>query len=215
MALKGGLLGAGAAVAIVLLAVSWQGRMIDLWLTSDQQGRWYFERGHYQAAAAAFEDPLWKGIATYAAGDFVAATQIFERLDGAAMQVHRGNSLAHRDLLDEALAAYGEALRREPGNAQASANFDWVSGIVEVRDARRDEDDGDASQIGADDFVVDDRAQEADRTLTMPQERTQGLTDDELEAMWMRRVQTTPGDFLALKFSFQASDAQDEAGDEP
>ncbi len=215
MALKGGLLGAGTAAAIVLLAVSWQGRMIDLWLTSDQQGRWYFERGHYQAASVAFEDPLWKGIATYAAGDFVAATQIFAGLDGAPAHVLRGNSLAHRDLLDEALAAYGEALRREHDNAEARFNFDWVSGIAELRNADRDDDEGNATQLAADDFVVDETAQEADRSLTLPQERTQGLTDEELEAMWMRRVQTTPGDFLALKFSFQASDAQSSAEDEP
>ena len=30
------------------------------------------------------------------------------------------------------------------------------------------------------------------------------LSDAELQATWLRRVQTTPGDFLRAKFNFQA-----------
>ena len=39
-----------------------------------------------------------------------------------------------------------------------------------------------------------------------------GLSDEQLQEMWMRRVQTTPGDFLALKFAYQlqAGDGADE-----
>jgi len=36
---------------------------LDLWLTHDQQGRYYFQRGDYQKAAEKFDDPLWRGLA--------------------------------------------------------------------------------------------------------------------------------------------------------
>ena len=39
--MKAGLIGAGAAVGLVLLLLSWPGRAIDLWLTADQQGLGY------------------------------------------------------------------------------------------------------------------------------------------------------------------------------
>jgi Ca-activated chloride channel family protein len=32
------------------------------------------------------------------------------------------------------------------------------------------------------------------------------LSDAELQATWLRRVQTTPGDFLRVKFSYQAQE---------
>jgi len=35
----------------------------DLWLTGDQQGRLLMQAGDYRAAAAHFEDPMWKGLA--------------------------------------------------------------------------------------------------------------------------------------------------------
>ena len=39
--------------------------------------------------------------------------------------------------------------------------------------------------------------------MTQAALRQEGLTDAQLEALWMRRVQTTPGEFLRLKFGFQ------------
>jgi len=37
--------------------------------------------------------------------------------------------------------------------------------------------------------------------MTAEEAAAQGVSDAELEAMWMRRVQTTPGEFLRLKFA--------------
>jgi Ca-activated chloride channel family protein len=50
---------------------------MDLWLTHDQQGRYYFEKGEYQKAADKFEDPLWKGLALSRAGDYESALNAF------------------------------------------------------------------------------------------------------------------------------------------
>ena len=39
--------------------------------------------------------------------------------------------------------------------------------------------------------------------MTEAEARTQGLTDEQIESIWMRRVQTTPAEFLEIKFSYQ------------
>jgi Ca-activated chloride channel family protein len=37
------------------------------------------------------------------------------------------------------------------------------------------------------------------------------LSDAELQATWLRRVQTTPGDFLRVKFSYQSQEQAQKA----
>jgi Ca-activated chloride channel family protein len=36
----------------------------------------------------------------------------------------------------------------------------------------------------------------------------EALSDEDLRATWLRRVQTTPGDFLRAKFAYQAAHEQ-------
>lgn len=38
---------------------------MDLWLTPDQQGQWYFNKNNYAKAAQHYQDPLHKGVAFY------------------------------------------------------------------------------------------------------------------------------------------------------
>ncbi len=198
---------AALLVAVVVVSLL-SGRFVGLWLTPDQQGRRHFERGDYIAAARAFEDPLWKGIAAYSAGDFVAATSLFASLDGARAHFYRGNSLAQRDLLDEAVVAYRRALALQGEFPAATFNLEWVSGILALRDAQYEDAGGTGGQLAADDFVIDDRGQDAVQTMAVAEARAQGLSDAQLEEMWMRRVQTTPGDFLAFKFAFQLGEEE-------
>ncbi|AGH81345.1 transporter [Psychromonas sp. CNPT3] len=43
---------------------------MDLWLSPDQQGQWYFDQKHYALAGQHFQDPLRKGIAFYYAAEY-------------------------------------------------------------------------------------------------------------------------------------------------
>ena len=52
--------------------------------------------------------------------------------------------------------------------------------------------------------MFDDRAVNAMGEMTIDEARLQGLSPEAIREMWMRRVQTTPGDFLRLKFAYQA-----------
>ena len=194
----------------VLAAGSAQAAFIDWWLTPDQQGRVLFERGEYSQAAQRFSDPLWKGLAYYASEDFVSATSWLARVDTAYGRFYLGNALAHQDRLAEALAAYDEALALEPEFEQAQFNRDWVQGLYELSQKEYEDFGGTGGKLGADGFVFDDRAKNAEQTMSEAEARSQGLTDDQIESIWMRRVQTTPAEFLAIKFSYQLTQTGDE-----
>src|SRR5690606_39588424 len=64
----------------------------------------------------------WRGSAQYRAGDYGAAAQSFAGLDGADADYNRGNALARAGKLQEAIAAYDEALAQDPALEDAAAN---------------------------------------------------------------------------------------------
>jgi Ca-activated chloride channel family protein len=56
-----------------------------------------------------------------------------------------------------------------------------------------------------DEIVVDDRPQQS-RAPEEVEVVTDGqMSDEELQALWLRRVQTRPADFLRAKFAYQLS----------
>lgn len=65
---------------------------------------------------------LREGLEAYRAGRFDEAAKTWRALPGADAAYNRGNALARAGRLEEALEAYDESLRREPGMADAIAN---------------------------------------------------------------------------------------------
>lgn len=50
---------------------------MNLWLTPDQQGQWYFNKNDYIKAAQHYQDPLHKGVAFYYAAEYQQAYTAF------------------------------------------------------------------------------------------------------------------------------------------
>lgn len=98
----------------------------DLWWRADQQGRRLLDAGQPAAAAQRFEDPRWRGLAHYRAGDYAAAAEAFAEDDSAPSHYNRGNALALVGELEAALQAYAEALQRDPQLAAARHNRELV-----------------------------------------------------------------------------------------
>jgi len=125
------------AVAVLLLApalslyspessaLTWK----DVWLTPDQQAQQTLTEGDAATAAEQFETPQWKGSAQYRAGDYAAAAQSFAQSDTAQAHYNRGNALAKAGELDDALAAYDEALKRNPDLDDAKANRQLIEDL--------------------------------------------------------------------------------------
>lgn len=148
---RGWLLG----IALLLLlpqpraeALEWQ----DLWLNKDQQGARAMREQDPARAARLFRSPAWRGAAQFEAGDHAGAAATWAAQDDADAHYNRGNALARAGRLEEALAAYDEALARAPGMDDAVANRKLVDDAMQQRRQQQGQDgqqqDGQPSQDG-------------------------------------------------------------------
>ncbi len=178
--------------------------ILDWWLTPDQQGRFYFQRGEFQKSARAFEQNSWKAIAFYKAGDFANAAALFKKDKSSKGLFYLGNALAKQEKLEPAIEAYKEALLLNPNSDEAVFNLNWVEGLLNLSKKEYDDAGGTDGKLGADKIVIDERGAKGKSETSAQQLKAQnGLSDQQIRDMWMRRVQTTPGDFLAYKFYYQ------------
>jgi Ca-activated chloride channel family protein len=194
---------------------------IDLWLTSDQQGRALMQMGDYRAAAAQFEDPMWKGLGYYYAEDFMLAAEYFSRRDSDAALFNEANARAQaRDYL-RAVQRYDRLLERNPDFPGAAHNRQRVQELIDeinrLSESQQQEQgvSGEDKELGSDDAIPAQGAEEitweqAD-TITLSAEDI--LEDPATAQMWMRSVQRDPSDFLAIKFAMQLQREQASGGE--
>jgi Ca-activated chloride channel family protein len=188
----------GGLLPVSAEAADW--RFADLWATRDQQGRRYFDRGEYRAAAERFLNPLWKGVACYRAGDYACAADAFARVDSPEAWYDLGNAYAKTGELKLAVAAYHKALAGRPGWPEAKANRDLVAGLIPDEKKPEDEEGPADPNQKPDEMKLDDKGKKGKRGQVEVKE----LTDEQIAQMWLRGVQTSPADFLRLKFAEQA-----------
>ena len=136
-----GLLALG--LCLPLLCAPAQAQEGSLWQRADQ--------ARHQRALEAAE--------AYRRGEFDQAGQAWEALPGADAAYNRGNALARAGRLQEALAAYDEALAREPGMEDAIANRRAVEEAMRRQPPSGGDDDGEGGSGEAGD---DGQAGEAD-----------------------------------------------------
>ncbi|MFI4941792.1 MAG: tetratricopeptide repeat protein, partial [Burkholderiales bacterium] len=176
----------------------------DLWATRDQQGRYHFERGEFQRAAELFRDPMWKGTACYRAGDYACAVDAFARVDSPEAWYDLGNAYARQGELALALQAYDKALAARPGFGDAKANRDRVASRIPKPKPDDDEKGAADPNQKPDEVQFDDTGKKGKRGEV----ELKHLTDEQIDQIWLRGVQTSPADFLRQKFAVQASQAR-------
>ncbi len=182
----------------------------DLWLTADQHGRWLVQQRRYTDAAAAFDNPMWKGLAYYYAEEFKLAAEYFSRVDSEIARFNRANALAHSQDYLLAVDLYRRILENNPGHAAAEKNRAIVQEIIDAinlmsesqadepgaKNASRELGEGDAQRAeGAEKKVF------AAALVQFSAEEV--LADDAINQMWLRSVQQDASQFLAVKFSMQ------------
>jgi Ca-activated chloride channel family protein len=181
-------------------------RWLDLWWTRDQRAERALAAGDAREAARLFTDPLRVGVAWYRAGEFDRAARAFGRSDRPEAHYNRGNALVLLGDYDGAIAAYEKALAMRPDWVEANQN----RGLAMLRKQRlvRREDDagGTYGKLAADDFVLDLRngsRSTVGRQIVEGGEGVPNAVDSAFRALWLRRVQTRPADFLAARFAWQ------------
>lgn len=182
--------------ALSLAAATWWS---SLWFTPDQQGDRLMKKGEYDDAAEVYRDPMRQGAAWFRAGEFEKAEQSFARSASPDAEYNRGNCLIMLGKYDDAVSRYDRALELRPDWPDAIANRDLAIARAKLVE-QKGGDMGD-QKIGANEITFDkpnnNEGQDTDLTGDKP------ATDEALQALWLRRVQTSPAGFLKSKFAYQ------------
>ncbi|MEM8677815.1 MAG: hypothetical protein AAGF97_00540 [Planctomycetota bacterium] len=176
------------------------------WFTSDQRGQRRFDHGEYAAAAEQFQEPMHEGMAWYRAKDFERAARAFALAEGPDADFNRGTCQILLGQYEAAIKSFDAALEARPGWEAAEVNRE----IAVVRNERTQAKGGEMGdqRIGADEIVFDRQGKNQGQDTELDGQDASSVAA--MQALWLRRVQTRPADFLRAKFAFQLAD-QDEA----
>ena len=187
-------LAAGAA----LIGAGYRAGWHDLWLRPDQRGRLLMRENRPAEAAQAFRDPLWRGVAHFRAGEFKEAAQAFAARDTAEGAFNQGNALVMLGQYDDAMKRYDRGLALRPGWPEALGNRE----IARIRGERKKTEGGETGNTDTKaDEIVFDKNKKGGEDSTVEGEKP--MSDDQVRALWLKRVQTKPADFLRAKFAYQ------------
>ena len=95
--------------------------LADIFLNKDQQALKLFESDPAKASEL-FDDAKWKASSFYKAGEYEKALSQWQQFNDAESLYNQGNALAQLQKIDEAIAAYAQALAVEPNLQDAIDN---------------------------------------------------------------------------------------------
>lgn len=188
----------------------WQG----WWLTPDQHAQRLYGQGQYQEAARYFTSPDRIGQALFKAGDFEGAAAAYGRSSLASGAYNRGNALIMLGRYSEAIESYQSALQQQPGWVPAEQNLKLAQARKALLEPPDDDAGGTGGKLGADEIVIDNtgRVSQSEQQQVI-EAGDQNLSEEALRSLWLRRVETRPADFLAVKFNAQL--IQQDIGEKP
>ena len=142
----------GWLLVVLVVVMPWPGpaqafEWRDLWQTGDQQARQALEKGDAAEAAALFEDPEWRGVAQYRAGEYRQSATAFSG-ESADSAYNLGNALARQGELEAAIDAYDRALGLDPEAEDAAYNRELVKDLLEQQQAQSGEQGNEQSPSG-------------------------------------------------------------------
>ena len=183
----------------------------NLWFTPDQQGQHLMDQGNYQQAAGKFTTPESMGAALFLAGDFEKAASVFGRSPSAEASYNRGNAHVMLGDYDAAIDAYQTALSKRPDWLEAEQNLQIATLRKQALAPPDDDFGGTGGMLEADEIVFDDSGRvNKSSSEQVIDAADQQLSDDAMRALWLRKVETRPADFLSARFSYQLASREKE-----
>lgn len=122
-------------VVMPLLGLSWlaTGHAMtwkDWWKTPDHQAHGLWQAGRFAEAEKLFQRSDWRAAAAYRAGNYQQAVDNYRRLQTTEGDYNAGNALAKLGQYAAAIAAYNQALARDPQHQDALFNRDLVKKLL-------------------------------------------------------------------------------------
>ncbi len=108
-------------------AMTWE----DWWKTPDHQAEALWSAGKFDQAAQLFQRPDWRATAAYRAADYQRAAQSYLGLQTTDGYYNAGNALAKSGQYQPAIAAYNQALQRDPQHQDALFNRQIVQKLLD------------------------------------------------------------------------------------
>jgi len=199
-----------ALLILIKAGSAWAFEWADLWFTPQQQGQRLMDQGEYQKAAEKFTTPEEIGAALFLAGDFERAASVFGRSSSAQAHYNRGNANVMLGQYDAAIEAYQTALTRRPDWPEAEQNLQLATLRKQALAPPEDDYGGTGGQLEADEIVFDQTGRVNNSSSEQVVDAAeQQAGDDDLRAMWLRKVETRPADFLAVRFNYQLASSED------
>ncbi|OCH06108.1 vWA domain-containing protein [Aliivibrio fischeri] len=158
---------------------------MDLWLTPDQQGQWYFDRNEYAKAAQHYQNPLHKGVAFYYAAQYQQAYTAFmagipdlqnaleenrsvntqDKIDNQknidVLLFNTANALARQREYLAARDLFQAIVNRSPYNKAAQHNLTLIQNIIDEIN-RLSESQANTGEVEQSQDLPDDEPQTAD-----------------------------------------------------
>ena len=206
------------SIIIIILASLWAWKQSGasfsaLWRSPDRQGQLLMDQQNYLEAAEVFTDPMQQGNALFKAGEFKEALAVFNTIVTTDGKYNRGNCQMMLGKYDAAIELYDAVLTERPSWQPATTNREIALARKAALAPPTDDAGGTGGELGADEIVFDDRAKNSKSEEIVETDNGEPLSDDEMRALWLRKVQTKPADFLRAKFSYQYQ--RDEATQPP
>ncbi|WP_223162352.1 VWA domain-containing protein [Salinicola halimionae] len=177
-------------------------RVVDAFLTPDQQGRWWMEHRRFRQASEHFQDPAWRGYALYRDGQYGEAVATLGQLETADASFTQGLALIRNRQYREAITAFETTLARDADYPEGARNLALARQIFDdVEETREQSDSGEDRGEGADDVVFDNEEQRGVETTVTGDEGDQLLTPDQ----WISSIDSDTGDYLRQRFALEAT----------
>ncbi len=130
---------------------------------------------------------------------------MFARIDTAEGQYNQGNAWLMHGQYDDAIRCFESALSKRPDWQDAVDNKLLAEARAKMLSAEGGE-MGD-QRLGADEIVFDRNDKKGGQDTEVKGQDT--MSDQQMQAIWLRRVQTKPADFLKSKFAYQQAVKQE------
>ncbi|MFM2477432.1 VWA domain-containing protein [Celerinatantimonas sp. MCCC 1A17872] len=134
------------ALVLLLNIPSPHAQAEDLFKNQAQQANEAFKDKHYQQAATLFKDPNWQASAWYKAGQYQKALDEFKKDNSASGLYNQGNAYAQLGHYKKALAAYKDALAKNPKLQQARDNQQLVQQLLQQQQQQQQQQNNKSSQ---------------------------------------------------------------------